>query len=424
MVKNIPLKIRFLGATGEVGRVSVAVKTSNNQVLLDYGVMINHEPGFPMHVPPKEVDAIILTHCHLDHSGAIPIFHIHEEKPVYGTKLTFELTQVLIEDFIHLSGYYLPFEYLELKTMMRSRKNVGYRKKVEVGDIKFQLLNAGHVPGSAQIILEADKKRILYTSDFNPRKTRLLSEADQNYGELDAVIIESTYADEDHPDRLEMEKEFVKAVTEVVERGGTILVPAFSVGRAQEILCILAAYHFEYPVTLDGMAREVCRIMMGNTNFLRDPKLFMDAVHLANWVEGWKDRRKATKKPGVIVSPAGMLKGGPAAFYIGKVGKKSNNAVYLVSYQIPGTPGRELLEKGMCVIDGKVQKIKAEVRHFDFSSHAGASELKETVEKLEGNPKVYVIHGAEGNCELLAEWVRENIGLEAHAPEAGETLKI
>jgi len=423
-VKTIPLKIGFLGATNEVGRAAIAVKTAKAQVLLDYGVMINHEPGFPMHVPPKEVDAIILTHCHLDHSGAIPIYHIHEKKPVYGTKLTFELTQVLIEDFIHLSGYYLPYEYLELKTMLRSCRNLKYRKEREIGDIKFQLLNAGHVPGSAQILLEVEDKRILYTSDFNPRKTRLLDGADQNYGELDVVIIESTYADEDHPDRAQMEKEFVNAVTEVVERGGTALVPAFSVGRAQEILCVLAAHHFEYSVTLDGMAREVCRIMMNNTKFLRDPRLFLDAVHMANWVEGWKDRRKATKKPGVIVSPAGMLKGGPAAFYIQKVGKKSHNAVFLVSYQIPGTPGRELLEKGMCVIDGKVQKVKAEVRHFDFSSHAGASELKETIKKLEGNPKVFVVHGAEGNCEMFANWIRENIGLEAHAPEAGETLKI
>ena len=423
-MKTIPLKIGFLGATNEVGRAAIAVKTAKAQVLLDYGVMINHEPGFPMHVPPKEVDAIILTHCHLDHSGAIPIYHIHEKKPVYGTKLTFDLTQVLIEDFIHLSGYYLPYEYLELKTMLRSCRNLKYRKEREIGDIKFQLLNAGHVPGSAQILLEAEGKRILYTGDFNSRQTRLLNGADQNYGELDVVIIESTYADEDHPDRTEMEKQFVSAVTEVVERGGTALVPAFSVGRAQEILCVLAAYHFEYPVTLDGMAREVCRIMMNNTRFLRDPKLFLDAVHMANWVEGWKDRRKATKKPGVIVSPAGMLKGGPAAFYIQKVGKKSHNAVFLVSYQIPGTPGRELLEKGMCVIDGKVQKVKAEVRHFDFSSHAGASELKETVRKLEGNPKVFVIHGAEGNCDMFAEWIRENVGLEAFAPEAGETLKI
>ncbi len=423
-MKTIPLKIGFLGATNEVGRAAIAVKTAKAQVLLDYGVMINHEPGFPMHVPPKEVDAIILTHCHLDHSGAIPIYHIHEKKPVYGTKLTFELTQVLIEDFIHLSGYYLPYEYLELKTMLRSCRNLKYRKEREIGDIKFQLLNAGHVPGSAQILLEVKDKRILYTSDFNPRKTRLLDGADQNYGELDVVIIESTYADEDHPDRAQMEKEFVNAVTEVVERGGTALVPAFSVGRAQEILCVLAAHHFEYSVTLDGMAREVCRIMMNNTKFLRDPRLFLDAVHMANWVEGWKDRRKATKKPGVIVSPAGMLKGGPAAFYIQKVGKKSHNAVFLVSYQIPGTPGRELLEKGMCVIDGKVQKVKAEVRHFDFSSHAGASELKETIKKLEGNPKVFVVHGAEGNCEMFANWIRENIGLEASAPEAGETLKI
>ena len=386
--------------------------------------MVNHEPGFPMHVPPKEVDAIILTHCHLDHSGAIPIFHIHEKKPVYGTKLTFELTQMLIQDFIHLSGYYLPFEYLELRTMMRSVKNSKFNDPIKIKDLEIKLLNGGHVPGSAQILIETQGKRILYTGDFNTRDTRLLKGADQNYGELDAIIIESTYADEDHPDRMEMEKELVKSVTEVVESGGTVLIPAFSVGRSQEILCVLAAHHFEYPVTLDGMAREACRIMMNNLEFFRDPKLFMDAVHMANWVEGWKDRRKATKKPGAIVSPAGMLKGGPAAFYISKIGKKSHNAIFLVSYQIPGTPGRELLEKGMCVIDGKVQKVKATVRHFDFSSHSGATELKETIKHLEGNPKVYVVHGAEGNCEMFANWIREEVGLEALAPEAGEIVAV
>ena len=386
--------------------------------------MVNHEPGFPMHVPPKEVDAIILTHCHLDHSGAIPIFHIHEKKPVYGTKLTFELTQMLIQDFIHLSGYYLPFEYLELRTMMRSVKNSKFNDPIKIKDLEIKLLNGGHVPGSAQVLIETQGKRILYTGDFNTRDTRLLKGADQNYGELDAIIIESTYADEDHPDRMEMEKELVKSVTEVVESGGTVLIPAFSVGRSQEILCVLAAHHFEYPVTLDGMAREACRIMMNNLEFFRDPKLFMDAVHMANWVEGWKDRRKATKKPGAIVSPAGMLKGGPAAFYISKIGKKSHNAIFLVSYQIPGTPGRELLEKGMCVIDGKVQKVKATVQHFDFSSHSGATELKETIKHLEGNPKVYVVHGAEGNCEMFANWIREEVGLEAFAPEAGEIVAV
>jgi len=418
------LQIRFLGGTHEVGRIAIAVKTEKTQVLLDYGVMFNHKPGFPMHIPPKDVDAIILTHSHLDHSGAIPIFYIHGKKPLYANKLTSELNQLLISDFIHLSSYYLPFEYLELKSMMRNSKHVDFDVEEKIGDIKFQLLNAGHIPGSAQILIEAEGKKLLYTSDFNTVDTRLLEGAKTEYDDLDAVIIESTYADEDHRERLELEKLFVAGITDVVERGGIVLVPAFGVGRSQEIACILAAHHFEYPVTLDGMAREAARIMMNYRQFLRDPKLFMDALHSADWVEGWRDRRKATKKPGVIISPAGMLKGGPSVFYISKIGKKTNDAIFLVSYQIPGTPGRQLMEKGVCVIDGKMRKVKARVEHFDFSSHCGASELKEVVKKLGGNPKIYVVHGAEGNCDLFAKWIKKELGLEAIAPKAGDTFKV
>jgi len=419
-----PLQIKFLGATHEVGRAAISVKTEKTHVLLDYGVMLNHEPGFPMHVPPKEVDAIILGHSHLDHSGAIPIFFIQGKKTVYANKLTAELSQLLISDFIHLSSYYLPYEYLELRTMMKHVKHLDFGVKETVGDITFELRNAGHIPGSAQVLIEAEGKRLLYTGDFNLIDTRLLEGAKMDYGDLDAVIIESTYADEDHPERSKLEKQFVDEVTEVVERGGTVLVPAFSIGRSQEIACILAAYHFEHPVYLDGMAREASRMMMNHMKFLKDPKLFMDAIHSVNWVEGWRDRRKATKMPCVIISPAGMLKGGPAAFYISKIGKKANNAVFLVSYQIPGTPGRELLEKGVCVIDGKMRKVKATVKHFDFSSHCGAKELKEAVKRLDGKAKFYVIHGAEGNCELLAKWIEKETGLEAVAPRPGDTFKV
>ena len=418
------MKIRFLGGTREVGRAAIAVKTEKTQLLLDYGVMINHEPGFPMHVPPKEVDAIILTHSHLDHSGAIPIFHIQEKKPVYGTQLTFDLVNTLISDFIHLSGYYLPYEYLELRSMMRSCVHLDYRKKQTVGDIQFQLLDSGHLPGGAQAFVEADGKKLVYTSDFNVKDTRLLRGADRNYGNLDTLIIESTYADEDHPDRKALEKEFMESVTEVVENGGTVLIPAFSIGRSQEIACVLAAYHFEYPVTMDGMAREANRIMMNHISYVGDSQLFMNAIHAANWVEGWRDRRTAAKKPGAIISPAGMLRGGPAAFYIEKVGKKRQNAVFLVGYQIPGTPGRELLDEGKCVIDGKMRKIKAQVKRFDFSSHSGASELQETVKEVEGNPTVYVVHGAEGNCEKFAKWIKKEVGLEAVAPKAGDVFTV
>ncbi|MEM3608882.1 MAG: MBL fold metallo-hydrolase, partial [Candidatus Bathyarchaeia archaeon] len=237
-----PLKIRFLGGTHEVGRIAIAVSTEKTQVLLDYGVMLNHEPGFPMHVPPKDVDALVLTHSHLDHTGAAPIFYVHDKKPLYTNKLNLELTQLLISDFIHLSGYYLPFEYLELRSMARSLKHVDFGAEEEIGDIKLQFFNAGHIPGSAQIIAEADGKRVLYTGDFNTINTRLLKGAKMDYGNLDAVIIESTYADEDHTERLELEKRLVNETTDIVERGGTVLIPAFGVGRSQEIACVLAAH--------------------------------------------------------------------------------------------------------------------------------------------------------------------------------------
>jgi putative mRNA 3-end processing factor len=418
------LHIKFLGGAREVGRIGIAVKSEKSQVLLDYGVMLDREPGFPMHVPPKDVDALVLTHSHLDHSGALPLFYIDQKMPLYTNKLNLELTQLLIQDFIHLSSYYLPFEYIELKTMMKSNKHLDYGVKEKVGDMQIQLLNAGHTPGSAHALVETEGKRLLYTGDFNTADSKLLAGATMNYGDLDVVITESTYANEDHTERLELEKRFVDAVTEVVEDGGSVLVPAFGVGRAQEMISILAAHHFEHPVILDGMAREVSRIMMNHKEFLRDPQLFLDAAHSAEWVEGWRDRRKALKAPSVIVSPAGMLKGGPAAFYASKIGKKSSNAIFLVSYQIPGTPGKELLEKGICTIDGKVRKVKARVEHFDFSSHCGASQLKEALRKLGGKPKVFVVHGAEDNCELLANWAKSELGLDAVAPRTGDTFEV
>jgi putative mRNA 3-end processing factor len=172
------------------------------------------------------------------------------------------------------------------------------------------------------------------------------------------------------------------------------------------------------------MAREASRIIMNYKEFLKDPKTFMMTMHSVDWAEGWRDRRRATKTPGVIVSPAGMLKGGPAVFYTSKIGKKANNAIFLVSYQIPNTPGRELLDRGICLIDGKLRKVKARVAHFDFSSHCGASQLKEAVRRLGGKPKVYTVHGAEGNCDLLAKWVKTELGLEATAPKTGDTFTV
>ncbi len=418
------MQIGFLGGAREVGRIGITVKSQKTQYLLDYGVMLGHEPGFPMHVPPKDIDALILTHSHLDHSGALPIFYIEGKRPLYTNELNLELTQILIQDFIHLSGYYLPFEYIELKTMVRSNTHLDYGETEKIGDMSFQLLNAGHTPGSSSVLVEAEGKKVLFTGDFNVEDTKLLKGAKIDYTDLDAIIIESTYANADHVPRDEVERDFIDSCTEVVEKGGIVLIPAFGVGRAQEIACTLVGNHFEHPIIFDGMAREASRVIMNNKEFLRDPKLFTDAIHSVDWVEGWRDRRRALRNPGVIISPAGMLKGGASQFYISKVGKKANNAVFLVSYQIPGTPGRELMDKGICTIDGKVRKIKAKVKHFDFSSHSGATHLKNVLSGLGGKPKVFAVHGEEANCELLAKWANTELGLEAVAPRTGETYEI
>ncbi len=423
-MKRITLKLKFLGGCNEIGRIAIAVKKDDTQILLDYGVLFNDQPGFPMHIPPREVDAIFLTHAHLDHSGGIPLFHITSSVPVYGTKLTFELSELLIADFIKLSGYYLPFEYLDLRSMMRNCVFMEFGKPVTVKDMKVTLLDSGHIPGGGQILIETEKKRILYTGDFNTIDTELLKGADTEYGKLDCLIIESTYANEDHPERRSLEKSFVESVEEVVEEGGTVLIPAFSVGRAQEIACVLRTHNFNHPVYMDGMARKVNLILLNNLTGLRDPMLFKDTMHMVREVGGWKERREAMRKPGVIIAPAGMLKGGPAAYYIQHIGKKKNNAVFLVGFQVPGTPGSELIEKGRCVIDGKVRKVKARVEKFDFSSHCGARELKETVKSLEGNPKVFVIHGANTNCLDFAEWIKSEVGLDAEAPETGDVASI
>jgi putative mRNA 3-end processing factor len=274
------------------------------------------------------------------------------------------------------------------------------------------------------VLIESDGKRLLYTGDFNASQTQLLPSAEQNYEDLDGVIIESTYADQDHPGREEMEKTFISRALETVENGGTVLVPAFGVGRSQEILCVLEAHHFDHPVFVDGMALKANRILADHPESLRDADLFSRAMRRAEWIDQWHDRRRATKTPCVIVSPAGMLKGGAAIFYMESLSMSRKNAIFLVSFQIPGTPGRILQEKGQFMLRGKMRKVEASVKKFDFSSHCGKGELQQVLSKVNGRAKAFVVHGSEGNCSNLAEWASKEVGLDAQAPKTGQTVEV
>jgi putative mRNA 3-end processing factor len=420
------LKVSVLGAAKEIGRSAFLVNSDHTSVLLDYGVLLKREPIFPMHVKPKDIDAVVITHAHLDHSGFVPSLFLSEsvEVQALGTLPTFELSQLLIEDMIKISGFYLPFEYIDLMTMMSHSKNLQYRKPYMVNDIKITLYESGHILGGATVIVEHDGKRIFYTGDINTRGSKLLRPADLDFGKIDLMIIESTYSQTEQVPREQSERDLLEYAYEVVEGGGTLFIPAFSVERAQEIACVLKTYNFPHKVVMDGMALKANEIMIRHPTFLRNAEIFKQAIGEAEWVRGWSRRKKVVKEPCVIISPAGMLVGGAAVFYMQEIGKSDKNGIGLVSYQGEGTPGRALLEKRVTMFDGKVRKCLADVKSFEFSGHNSRSELFEILDHVNGNPMVLTVHGDGPSCTKFAEEIVEKYGYNAKAPDAGEVLDI
>ncbi|MCS6769046.1 MAG: MBL fold metallo-hydrolase [Candidatus Caldarchaeum sp.] len=417
------MEVSFLGGSLEVGRSAVLVSYKNTKVLLDYGVMLNDHPEFPLPVETRKLNAAILTHAHLDHSGALPMLYISYAPKLYCTSMTKDTATLLIQDFIKLSGEHLVFEKKEMDRMLQNTRTVYYREPFRVGDLEIELVDAGHIPGSAQVVVNGDKT-LAYTGDFTTVRTRLLDGADTIIGNVDAVVIESTYAHEDHRPRPELEKEFVKACREVVENGGTVLVPAFSVGRAQEIVCILTAHNFKHPLWLDGMAKKAMEFYLGDKKFIDGVDVLEKASRKTRMVHGRRGRETALSEPSVIVSPAGMLKGGPAMYYAPRVVEDEKSAIFLASFQIPGTPGEILLNRGVLVVDGAEKPANCQVKQFRFSGHAGRAQLHDYLRKVESNAKVFTIHGEPQQCMLLASWASKELGAESTSPERGQTYKL
>ena len=402
------------------------MKSDNASILLDYGVLLKREPIYPVHVKPKDIDAVIVSHAHLDHSGFVPSLFLSQssEIQVLGTLPTFELSQLLIEDMIKISGYYLPFEYIDLLTMLNHSKSLQYREPYTVKDVKFSLHESGHIIGGATVFLEHANKHVFYTGDINTRGSKLLRPADLDFDAVDLMIIESTYSQTEQVPREQSERELLEYAHEVVERTGTLFIPAFSVERAQEIACVLKMNNFPYKVAMDGMALKANEIMMRNPTFLRDAEMFKRSIGEAEWITGWNRRKKIVKEPCVIISPAGMLVGGSAVFYIQELAKNKKNGIALVSFQGERTPGRELLERRVATFDGKVVRCSADIKRFEFSGHNSRSELFEILDRVKGNPKVLAIHGDEISCIKFADEIKEKYGYDARAPNVGEIIEI
>lgn len=342
---------------------------------------------------------------------------------MYATPMTFKVGDLLLRDFLKLAGYYLPYEALEVEEIVRKGVNVGYGETVRIKDAEISFIDAGHIPGSFQVLINADKT-LLYTGDFTTIKTRLLKGAELGPRDIDAVIIESTYALEDHPERKNLEREFVTRVREIIDNGGRVLVPAFSVARSQEIMCVLEAYNFREPVYLDGMSIRILDLYLEMDEYIDGKQLLYQASKHVNRVTSRKKRRQALSEPSVIISPAGMLKGGPAVTYAGELAEDEKSAIFLVSFQLPDTPGARLLNEKR-IVHGQIDiNVKAQVEQFKFSSHAGRTQLHQFLKRYSPDVKVFAIHGEPKASADLIEFCRNEYGQEAFSPTRDEEYAI
>ncbi|MGC9009247.1 MAG: MBL fold metallo-hydrolase [Sulfolobales archaeon] len=418
------IKIRVLGSGKEVGRAAVAVEKNERFILFDYGVSFDERdiPQLPLTVPPSKIDGVFISHPHLDHVGAAPLLYISSRPMSYATPVTKDISRVMLEDFLKLSSYYLPFEYREIENFLLYTRTISYSSELDVGSWKVSFRNAGHLPGSMMISVDDGRRKILYTGDVNTIDTRLVSAADVSKLEADTLIIEGTYGDTDHPDREEVERDFIDSIKEVVEDGGVVLVPSFSLGRSQEILMLLAEKVPNLDIKYDGMIRVITEILMSYRNYINKPELLEKAIKLFTEVSDWSMRRKVWREPGVIVASAGMLKGGPALYYLKRIADKKNSAVFLVSFQGRNTPGRMLLENGVFVENGP--RVVSRVQWFDFSSHAGLSGLLSIIKSVKGLEKVIIIHTDPDVGENFKRIIEEELGIRAILPSTGEVIEL
>jgi putative mRNA 3-end processing factor len=421
------MDIIFHGGAEQVGRSCIEVVSKETRVLLDAGLWITrHGPEFPTEIKDiQNIDGIIISHAHLDHTGALPLFeHYGIKCKVYANKETKEITKVLLKDSFKISlieHSHVAYEKRDIGSIIARFEDVPYSEAKEVGSIRFMFLPSGHIPGSASVLLEAEGKKLLYSGDINTKESRLLKEAYTDFSDIDTLIIESTYGNRDHPDRMEEEKRFIKKVRETIARGGIALVPAFAVGRAQEILLLLEENKIEAPVYLDGMGRSIAEIFIENPGYIKDDKAFRKAVEKVRFVKDWKERNDVVKEPCVIITSSGMVNGGPALFYLKKIFRRTDSSIFLTGYQAKGTNGRMLIEEESAFIDGNLIHVDLEIDKFDFSAHSGKKELHEMI--LEIRPKRIIInHGDKKAMEDLESWCK-SLGIETIIAKNDEVIR-
>jgi len=430
------MDVQFLGGAGEVGRSAVLI---DDTLLLDYGL----QSGTPTRYPVGDPDpaAVVVSHGHLDHGGAVPALLSGDDRPaIHWTPPTRDLTRVLARDTLKLHGGTLecPFTGEDVRRLGEVSVTHDYRESFEAAGYEVTCFDAGHIPGSAHVLVDDGDTRLLYTGDFHAggpegegpsgertdcqgrpiRGQRLVAPTTARPA-ADVVICESTYSDVTHDPRGAVEQRFLDSVRTTVWEGGTIVIPAFAIGRTQEAMLVCAAG--EVDCYVDGMGTRVTEILRQYPDYVRDAEALRRAVSNTREVTGRDgQRRRIADTNTVIITTAGMLGGGPAMTYVPAVADRPVNKIAFTGYQVEGTPGRDLLETGSAEIDGRRMPVAAQVEQYDFSAHADRDGLLSFLDSYR-DAEILVTHG--DRCGAFAADLRAD-GFDASAPELGDSRSV
>jgi len=463
LTQKSEVSLLTLGGFGQVGRSCMLLTTPDSKILIDCG--INPGARSPMDSFPRldwlnitldDLDAVVIGHAHLDHTGFLPVLCKYGYKgPIYCTEPTLPMMNLIQLDAIKVAsaqGRTPMYAERDVKQIMKQAITIPYGTVTDISpDIKLVLANAGHILGSAlcHFHIGNGDHNFVYSGDIKFAKSILFESASWNFPRVETLLIESTYgAKEDiQASRQEVESSFLKSVNSVLKDGGKVLIPIPAVGRAQEIMMVIDQYMksgemVEAPVFYEGMIAEASAIHEAYPEYLArelkqriletDDNPF-DSEYFTN-VEHPDAREEPLREgtPCIIIATSGMLEGGPVLEYFKNIAPDKRNKILFVSYQVNGTLGRRVLEgaKQVSLIgrEGKVEVVTIEcgIERLDgFSGHSDYNQLISFVHKL--RPKlrrVLVNHGERRKSENLSMSIRRMLRIPTHYPQIQEAIKL
>lgn len=451
------MKIRFLGAADTVTGSKHLVEMGGARVLLDCGLFqgyktLRERNWAPLAVPPASIDAVLLSHAHLDHAGWLPVLVKQGFKgPVYASPATRDLAEVLLLDSAHLQeedarranrgGWTRHAPALPLYGVADAKRAIARITPVaagcglRLGELMVEFAPAGHLLGAMSLGLHHQGRSLVFSGDLG-RHDDLLMPPPAQRPRADVLLIESTYGNRVHP-REDVQARLGAIVRATIKRGGTVLLPSFAVGRAQALLLVLqrlkAAGEIpaDLPLFLDSpMATTATALYQRHRKLLRVPAREAGALtEGVTLIEGPKESEKLTRLrwPKVIISASGMATGGRVLHHLKALAPNPRNHVVFPGFQVGGTRGAALVGGAREVkIHGEYVAVKAEVSHLEgFSGHADADGLLDWLRGFEQPPeRCFVVHGEAAAADTLRLRIQDELGWRVTVPEHGADVEL